>query len=74
MKNDTEQQVALQVMKHRLEYEAYEDAVTIAEGNSYFLRVIEEDNKPLSYTMEWNPNRLNVKIHHGIVTEVCHFG
>lgn len=72
--NKAQRHVSFQEMKHRLEYEAYEDAMTIAENNGYFLRVIEEDDKPLCYTMEQNSNRLNVKIHHGIITEVCHFG
>ena len=72
--NEISEQVLVKDMQHRLIWQAFEDAQTIAEGNGFFLRVVCEDENDLAYTMDFCKNRLNVKLDSGIVTDVVFIG
>lgn len=41
-----------------------------AEGNSWTLRKVAEDGEMFMVTMDFNPNRVNVKVEGGIITEI----
>lgn len=39
---NVKQEIALKEMQHKLVWQSFEDAQTIAEDNGYFLRVVSE--------------------------------
>jgi hypothetical protein len=71
---NVKQEIALKEMQHKLVWQSFEDAQTIAEDNGYFLRVVSEDGNDYIYTMDYQEGRLNVKLDSGIVTDVVFFG
>lgn len=71
---NVKQEIALKEMQHKLVWQSFEDAQTIAEDNGYFLRVVSEDGNDYIYTMDHQEGRLNVKLDSGIVTDVVFFG
>jgi len=53
---------------------AEDEAAKVAEGNGWTVRVAERDGEKLMVTTDWQPNRVNVAVRSGRITEVLSVG
>jgi len=51
-----------------------DDAKTFLEAAGYLLRVVREDGQDFGVTLDYNTDRVNVQVNHGIVTIVNGMG
>lgn len=52
----------------------YDEATEVAEAEGFELRIAREDGEDLALTMDFIPNRVNVEVEDGIVTQVLNQG
>lgn len=46
----------------------------VAKENGYSMRAVFVDGEPMAATMDYNPERLNVAVREGTVTQLCSVG